>query len=175
MLFIIKNIEVGNPLVEKYYSEFFYLFISEKLRFMTGWISIPIGDLLYLFLIISFIYFVLIRIKKSKNILLNLGSSAFVFIFLFYVLWGLNYKRIPIKNHLNVNGNFEKKELIDFTETLIDKINKKHVFLFKNDSVRPKNEYSFKKSIEISKNNIVKLKEKIKIPIIKSDYKNVSS
>ena len=174
MLFIIKNIEVGNPLVEKYYSEFFYLFISEKLRFMTGWISIPIGDLLYLFLIISFIYFVLIRIKKSKNILLNLGSSAFVFIFLFYALWGLNYKRIPIKNHLNVNGNFEKKELIDFTETLIDKINKKHVFLFTNDTIRSINEYSFKQSVEISKNNIVKLKEKIKTPIIKSKYKNIS-
>ena len=67
MLFIIKNIEVGNPLVEKYYSDFFYLFISEKLRFMTGWISIPIGDLLYLFLSISFIYFVLIKELAQKD------------------------------------------------------------------------------------------------------------
>ena len=174
MFLIIKNIEVGNSVVEKYYSDFFYLYISEKLRFITGWISIPIGDLLYLFIIFSLIYFVFFRIKKSKNILLNLGSSAFIFIFLFYVLWGLNYKRVPIKDHLNVNGNFEKKELIDFTETLIDKINKKHIFLFKNDSVRPINEYSFVESIEISKNNIDKLKEKLKKSIIKSDYKNVS-
>ena len=174
MFLIIKNIEVGNSVVEKYYSDFFYLYISEKLRFITGWISIPIGDLLYLFIIFSLIYFVFFRIKKSKNILLNLGSSAFIFIFLFYVLWGLNYKRVPIKDHLNVNGNFEKKELIDFTETLIDKINKKHIFLFKNDSVRPINKYSFTESIEISKNNIDKLKEKLKKPIIKSDYKNVS-
>ena len=43
MLFIIKNIEVGNPLVEKYYSEFFYLFISEKLRFMTAYIPSDMG------------------------------------------------------------------------------------------------------------------------------------
>jgi len=98
MLIIIKNIEVGNPFVEKYYSDFIYLFISEKLRVMTGWISIPVGDLLYLFMIISLIYFIFFRIKSSKNILLNLGSSAFIFIFLFYVLWGLNYKRIPIKD-----------------------------------------------------------------------------
>ena len=171
---IIKNIEVGNSVVEKYYSDFFYLYISEKLRFITGWISIPIGDLLYLFIIFSLIYFVFFRIKKSTNILLNLGSSAFIFIFLFYVLWGLNYKRVPVKDHLNVDGNFEIKELTDFTETLIDKINKKHIFLFKNDSVRPINEYSFTESIEISKNNIDKLKEKIKTPIIKSNYKNVS-
>jgi hypothetical protein len=171
---IIKNIEVGNSVVEKYYSDFFYLYISEKLRFITGWISIPIGDLLYLFIILSLIYFVFFRIKKSTNILLNLGSSAFIFIFLFYVLWGLNYKRVPVKDHLNVDGNFEIKELTDFTETLIDKINKKHIFLFKNDSVRPINEYSFTESIEISKNNIDKLKEKLKKPIIKSDYKNVS-
>ena len=174
MFLIIKNIEVGNSVVEKYYSDFFYLYISEKLRFITGWISIPIGDLLYLFIIFSLIYFVFFRIKKSKNILLNLGSSAFIFIFLFYVLWGLNYKRVPVKDHLNVDGNFEIKELTDFTETLIDKINKKHIFLFKNDSVRPINEYSFTESIEISKNNIDKLKEKLKKPIIKSDYKNVS-
>ncbi len=174
MFLIIKNIEVGNSIVEKYYSDFFYLRISEKLRFITGWISIPIGDLLYLFIILSLIYFVLFRIKKSTNILLNLGSSAFIFIFLFYVLWGLNYKRVPVKDHLNVDGNFEIKELTDFTETLIDKINKKHIFLFKNDSVRPINEYSFTESIEISKNNIDKLKEKLKKPIIKSDYKNVS-
>ena len=174
MFLIIKNIEVGNSVVEKYYSDFFYLYISEKLRFITGWISIPIGDLLYLFIILSLIYFVFFRIKKSKNILLNLGSSAFIFIFLFYVLWGLNYKRVPVKDHLNVDGNFEIKELTDFTETLIDKINKKHIFLFKNDSVRPINEYSFTESIEISKNNIDKLKEKLKKPIIKSDYKNVS-
>ena len=132
MFLIIKNIEVGNSVVEKYYSDFFYLYISEKLRFITGWISIPIGDLLYLFIIFSLIYFVFFRIKKSKNIILNLGSSAFIFIFLFYVLWGLNYKRVPVKDHLNVDGNFEIKELTDFTETLIDKINKKHIFLFKN-------------------------------------------
>ena len=174
MFLIIKNIEVGNSVVEKYYSDFFYLYISEKLRFITGWISIPIGDLLYLFIILSLIYFVFFRIKKSTNILLNLGSSAFIFIFLFYVLWGLNYKRVPVKDHLNVDGNFEIKELTDFTETLIDKINKKHIFLFKNDSVRPINEYSFTESIEISKNNIDKLKEKLKKPIIKSDYKNIS-
>ncbi len=174
MLIIIKNIEVGNPYVEKYYSDFFYLFISEKLRLMTGWVSFPIGDLLYLFMIISLIYFIFFSIKSSKNILLNLGSSAFVFIFLFYLLWGLNYKRLTIKDYLEINGDFKKNELINFTENLIDRINKKHVFLFKNDSIRPINEYSFKQSVEISKRNIDKLKEKVKIPIIKSDYKNVS-
>ena len=174
MLFIIKNIEVGNQFIEKYYSNFFYLFISEKLRLMTGWISIPIGDLLYLFIIISLIYFVFFRIKKSKKILLDLGSSAFVFLFLFYMLWGLNYKRLPIKDHLNVNGNFEENELIDFTENLIDIINNKHIYLYENESIRPINKYSFKQSVEVSKNNIDKLKEKIKIPIIKSDYKYVS-
>ena len=125
-------------------------------------------------MIISLIYFIFFSIKSSKNILLNLGSSAFVFIFLFYLLWGLNYKRLTIKDYLEINGDFKKNELINFTENLIDRINKKHVFLFKNDSIRPINEYSFKQSVEISKRNIDKLKEKVKIPIIKSDYKNVS-
>ena len=174
MLLIIKNIEVGNQFIEKYYSNFIYLFISEKLRLMTGWISIPIGDLLYLFTIISLIYFLFHRIKNSKKILLNLGYSAFVFLFLFYWLWGLNYKRVPIKDHLNVDGNFEKNELIEFTENLIDVINNKHIFLYEYDSIRPINKYSFKQSVEVSKNNIDKLKEKIKIPFIKSDYKHVS-
>ena len=76
MLIIIKNIDVGNPFVEKYYSDFFYLFISEKLRLITGWISIPIGDLLYLFMIISLIHFIFFR----KTILHNIK-------FLFHPTW----------------------------------------------------------------------------------------
>ena len=59
MLIIIKNIEIGNLIFEKYYSNLLYLFISEKLRFITGWISIPVGDILYLFIILSLIYFLL--------------------------------------------------------------------------------------------------------------------
>mgnify|MGYP006214971675 CR=1 FL=1 len=158
-----KRQDVGNPFVEKYYSDFFYLFISEKLRLITGWISIPIGDLLYLFMIISLIYFIFFKIKSSKNILLNLGSSAFVFIFLFYVLWGLNYKRIPIKDHLEISGDFEKNELITFTENLIDTINKKHVFLFKNDSIRQSMNIVLNKILKFQKTTLISLKKKYQL------------
>ena len=174
MFIIIKNIEIGNLIFEKYYSNLLYLFISKKLRFITGWISFPVGDILYLFIILSIIYFLLKGGIKYQSLILNLGSSAFLFVFLFYMLWGFNYKRTPIIDLLGMNSDFEKKELIDFTEALIVKINKKHLLLFNYDSIRPINKYSFRESVKISSKNILNLEEKFKKPIIRSEYKNIS-
>jgi hypothetical protein len=174
LLILANYVNPENIFIDKYYSNYFYLISSEKLRFLTGWINFPIGDLLYLSIIITLLYFIIFKIKKPKILILNIGASAFLFIFLFYILWGLNYKRITLKNHLDIDGKFEKKELIKFTEKIINDINKKHLKLFFIDTITPRNKYDFKQSVNLSEKNVKKLKKVFKNKIIKSDYKRKS-
>ena len=47
MIILINSIETGNRFIEKYYSNFLYQYISEKMRFLIGWINLPIGDILF--------------------------------------------------------------------------------------------------------------------------------
>ena len=174
MLIIINYLKPSNIIFEKYYSSLIYPLISEKLRFITGWVIFPVGDILYLCIAVSLIYFFLYDKNKMIDKIINLSSSIFILIFLFYILWGFNYNRITIKDHLNIKNEFDKKELVDFTENLIDKINVKHELLFIYDSVKPKNIYSFEKNIQTSKENTTKLKGVFKESFLKSSYKNIS-
>ena len=173
-LIIINYLNPSNIVFEKYYSNLLYPLISEKLRLITGWVVFPVGDVLYLFIAISLIYFIISDVNNIFNKIINLGSSIFILTFLFYVLWGFNYKRITIKDKLNIKNEFDKKELVNFTENLINKINDKHELLFIHDSVKPKNIYSFEKNIQTSKENTAKLKGIFKESLLKSNYKNVS-
>ena len=171
LLTAINFLKKENILIDKYYSNGFYLYISEKLRLLTYWIDIPIGDLFYLLCFLLIFYFSLIKPKKIRLKLLNIGSLIFILTLLFYVLWGFNYKRITIKNHLALEGGFEKQELVDFTKKLIDKINKKHIELFLNQKLKPVNNYSFTENVKISTNNIQNLETLFGDSIISYKYK----
>ena len=174
MIIFINSIETGNTFVDKYYSGYIYQYISEKIRLLTGWINLPVGDLLYLTLIIYLIYFIFFKTKKIKDIIIETGSICFLLTFLFYFLWGFNYKRIAIIDHLELDGNFEKNQLEIFTENLINEINEKHVELFKNKSTKPKNIYDFYESVSISKNNPSNLKKVLNPSVFDLNYKNIS-
>ena len=174
MIILINSIETGNRFIEKYYSNFLYQYISEKMRFLTGWINLPIGDILYITLIFYFIYFVFYKMKNIKEIIMEIGSIFFLLTFLFYFLWGFNYKRITIMDHLEIDGNFEKNELVEFTKNLINEINDKHIELFLNENTKPENIYDFKESVNISKNNPEQLKTILNPFIIDLDYKYIS-
>ena len=106
----INYIQSENILIEKYYSNGFYLFISEKLRLLTYWINFPIGDLFYLLGFILILYYSFLKSKSIRLKLLNLGSLIFIMTLLFYLLWGFNYKRVTIKNHLAIDSEFDKQE-----------------------------------------------------------------
>ena len=104
----------------------------------------------------------------------ELENISWSWLFLLIILIRFNYKRITIKDKLNIKNEFDKKELVNFTENLINKINDKHELLFIHDSVKPKNIYSFEKNIQISKENTAKLKGVFKESLLKSNYKNIS-
>lgn len=170
----INYIKPGNLIFDKYFSNLIYPIISEKLRFVTSLFSFPLGDILYMLILIGLIYFLFIDSNKAIDKIINLGSFIFILTFLFYFLWGFNYKRTAVVDHLNIKSNFEKEELINFTENLINKINIKHRLLFINDTIKPKNIYDFEENIKISMENTEKLKSIFDERFLKFSYKNSS-
>ena len=121
-------------MVESYYSTLTYPFISNLLRFIAGWIPFSIGDLLYAFVIIFFIWriiksVILIR-KKTLSIakiwfhFYRLIIQLLVLYIVFNILWGLNYDRKAIASQMGITGSeYTKDELIQINILLAQKVN----------------------------------------------------
>ncbi len=127
-------------IVETYYSNGLYIYISRFLRIMLGWIPFSIGDLMYTALVV-FILRAIYKTIKSKKIDLKAtffkitGILSIVF-FVFHFNWALNYFRLPLNTSLNFEvSNYSNEELVEFTKKLIYKTNKVHTFITKNDTL----------------------------------------
>ncbi len=146
----------GHPKwVETYYSTLIYPYISLVLRFSTGWLSISIGDLLYVFCILSFVYYLYKRIKRFRKQQLNwqiclqaifsfLNFLCIVYI-VFNFLWGLNYRREGIATQLNIQSNetYTTSDLQNLTCDLLEAINAARLALGDSLISYPTHEQSF--------------------------------
>ena len=142
-------------IVEKYYANGVYIFISNLLRLIFGWIPISFGDILY-----TIIGIIILKglIKTLKNRQLNIKSTLFktgaivsVLFFFFHLNWGLNYFRQPLFESLNLKKNtYTSNELVDFTKILILKINNVQVSITKNDTLVVENSLNKKEIKAIS-------------------------
>lgn len=116
--------------IEQFYSNGLYVYISAFSRTIFGIIPFSIGDLLYIFLI----FYVVVLTWKTrktwktnwKNKLLKITSFVSVMYFLFHFLWALNYYRIPLFEKMNIKREYTEAELVTFTENLIKKTNELH-------------------------------------------------
>ena len=88
-------------------------------------------------------YKIFFKAKSLKNFLIELGTVLTIISILFYFLWGVNYKRISIRNKVVSNQKVDIVKLVNFTNQLIDKTNKKHIDLFNLDSIIPNDNRSF--------------------------------
>ena len=89
---------------------------------------------------------------------------------LFYFLWGINYKRVSIKNKIVLNQEVDIVKLVDFTNQLIDKTNKKHLDLFNLDSIIPFDNRSFEEIKNTSISDFKNLKTLRQNSIQNFDY-----
>ncbi|MGE4346275.1 MAG: DUF3810 domain-containing protein [Flavobacteriaceae bacterium] len=140
--------------IEKFYSNGFYKILSEFSRKLFANIGFSIGDVLY-GLVIAFLIFRIIKNRKQLNFkffVIGTLNAVSVFYFLFNLLWGLNYYRIPLSEKMNLSYEYSCKQLFDYTAKLIEKSNALHLEITQNDSVKVVNPYSNKQIFQKSEN-----------------------
>src|SRR5690606_19190081 len=145
--------------IEKFYSNGFYKLLSEGSRKLFSAIGFSVGDVLY-GLVIVFLIIRIIKKRKQWNFkffvfgILNVVS---VFYFLFNLLWGLNYYRIPLTEKMNLSYEYSYRQLLDYTAKLIEKSNTLHLEITRNDSAKVINPYTNQQIFEKSQNGYDKL------------------
>lgn len=164
---IILKITAFNPeFVEQFYSNGLFVYISSFSRITFGFIPFSVGDIIYgivIFLVLKWFW----KVRKSwtrggaerigaqlnwKNNLLKVLSFASVFYFLFHLLWGMNYYRVPLFEKMNIERDYTDADLLKFTQKLIAKTNAIHHQIEKNDSLKVVFPYSQKQVFEMNLN-----------------------
>ena len=146
---LIQLLAMYPKVIETFYTNGLYLFISNSLRFLLGWIPFSVGDIFYFVLIVliikEFIAFFKQKSIKIKDSFFKVIGLISVFIFFFNFNWGLNYLRTPLTSVLNIsNSKYTSQELIDFTKQLILKVNTVQQKITKNDTLIIENPWTKK-------------------------------
>lgn len=147
--------------VEKYYSQGIYPWISKISRYIFGWVPFSVGDLFYLLIAIvaiRWLYKNLKRLRQNDQVgfFVDILAAVSVVYFMFHVLWGFNYYRLPLHKSLNINNDYTTEQLLETTNRFIEKSNAMHRELGFADSVKIELPYSqkemFKKTLNGYKN-----------------------
>lgn len=142
-IIFLKIIAFFPNVVEQFYSNGLYVWISKISRTALGTIPLSVGDILYgigiVYLLLS-----LWKIRKTnwKDQLLKITSTISVGYFLFHFLWALNYYRVPLFEKMNIQREYTKDDLLVFTERLILKTNAVQFEITKNKNLKVTNRYS---------------------------------
>ena len=139
-ILILKIISFFPEMVESFYSNGVYVWISKFSRIGLGKIPFSVGDLIY-FTVIFFIFRYFWNKRKSwktdwKSNFLQILSFLSVFYFMFHLLWAINYYRIPLFEKMKINTEYSDEDLLAFTKKLIVKTNAIHRQIEKNDSLK---------------------------------------
>ncbi len=160
--------------VEQFYSNGLYPILSNVSRFVLGKIPFSIGDLFYSVLICFVIYWLWKKRKiwktNWKNNLITITSFFSLVYFLFHLLWGFNYYRVPLFEKMNIKKEYSNKALFDFTEKLIKKTNQIQYQITKNKALKVNIIYTQKQIFEMTQNGYDKLSQKYDF----FEYKNPS-
>ena len=119
-IILVKWLAAYPDLVETYYSNGVYPYISQTLRILFGWLPISFGDILYTVLSLLAVRYIYKHWKsiKRKPLLFSRDMVTVLSIvyFAFHLLWGLNYYRQPITWKLDIGREYTLQELVDFTK-----------------------------------------------------------
>lgn len=153
-IIFLKIIAFFPEIVEGYYSNGLYQYISKALRFLFGSIPFSVGDIFYGSLIF-YLIFKIWKTRKSckrhwKTNLLKIANALSIFYFVFHLLWGLNYYRIPLHKKMNIEQEYTNEDLYAFTEKLIKKTNQIQLEICKNKNIKVTNSYTQKLIFEMA-------------------------
>ncbi|RAR70874.1 DUF3810 domain-containing protein [Flavobacterium aciduliphilum] len=142
----LRIIALFPELVERFYSNGWYIFISRTSRIILGKVPFSVGDVIYMILTTLLLYNIW-KTKKSWNLnwkeyVLKITSYISVTYLLFHLLWGLNYYRMPLFEKMNISRDYTEKDLHIFTEKLIVKTNHIQFQIEHNKNKKVINPYS---------------------------------
>jgi hypothetical protein len=105
--------------VEDYYSNGLYSVLAALISNLTGWIPFSITELAFWLILLIGIPLIIQRIRKKRmpltRVLLNLTATAAVIYIWFYLLWGLNYLRPPLRTRLQLDNVSLQVDAFDST------------------------------------------------------------
>lgn len=135
-LLFLKILAFFPEMVERFYSNQLYFYISKILRICFDPLPFSVGDCLYgllLFFILKWFW----KKRKSwkqqwKNNLLSIINFLSIFYFVFHLLWGFNYYREPLFEKMNIKKDYSEADLLVFTKKIIVKTNRIHKQITKN-------------------------------------------
>ena len=136
--------------IEHFYSNGIYPMIARLLRFLFGWIPFSVGDLLLFFLVFASLRFVY-RLCKSRfqnwiAKFVHLTANLSGIYCCFYLFWGLNYYRAPLKETLGYKQReYTTSQLVNTTYYVVEQLNFYQQNITNFDSIQVENPYSEKK------------------------------
>ena len=121
---LLVNFIKNNPLIiDDYYPDYLYSNILKINSFIYSNINIPVGEILYVILIVVLIYLVYRVFSFRLNDSVNLLAFISIVYFIFYSFWGLNYFKTSISYELNIKNDYDFEELDNTLNFIITKIN----------------------------------------------------
>lgn len=149
--------------VERYYSNGLYPLLSKMSRYLFGWIPFSIGDVFYTLIGIIAIRWIYKNRRRFRtdivSLLLDFTATLSIIYFVFNILWGFNYYRVPLHKSLNIETKYTTEQLIKTTERFIKKSNELHRALGYHDTVKIDLPYTQKEIFEKSLNGYQNLEK----------------
>ncbi len=151
---------------------YFFKWFSHTQRVLFRKIPFSVGDVFYA-LVALYIFYNFIKCVKNlkKNTIpfvIKFLSLAIILEFCFYVFWGFNYARIPLRDTLHLNiKNIKVEDLIALNKALIFKVNKLQFELTQSDSIKVSAPYNKNEILIKSSNSYSQLAKKW--PIFKNN------
>ncbi|MFT3933453.1 MAG: DUF3810 domain-containing protein [Chitinophagaceae bacterium] len=135
---VIRVIAFFPAVVERYYSNGAYPFISGLQRILFGWIPFSIGDIVYaiaaIYLLVKLFVFLRTIFKRKadklfwKRCLSWLITVVLVVYVVFNILWGLNYNRLGMAHQLQLQMKpYTTEELNEVMNTIVKRLDSTHV------------------------------------------------
>ena len=130
---LIVNFLRNNPsFIDDYYVRIIFNNLIKINSFLFSKIEIPIGEIIYIVIIIVYIYLFVKVIYFKLSDFLNLVAFSSILYFLFYFLWGLNYFKPSLVDKLNIKSEYEFNVLDETINRVIFEINKESSFISKD-------------------------------------------
>lgn len=134
-IFINYIASINSNFIESFYSIRFNKITVQLLSSITNKIPFSLGEIIIYIAVFSAVYYTLdtvIKIFKNirsikniaSNFILNLGIIISILYFLFIILWGLNYNRVPLREVIEVKKEkYSVNDLTNLYEHIIKKAN----------------------------------------------------